>query len=343
MRHLLLAVLAALLALPAAAQRRIRLGPTVTAVSLQDAVGAAHTFWAYGGAAAFLTGDDSELGLAVARYHDLSPDNCARALTLFALDSYFYPVGAKGVAPFASTQVGIGRVTESTPRFGCGVLPTTSTSTQIGLAYGLGVRVAAGSHVVAMLEGRFFQMPQSAMQTLEARASAAIALGRARQSELLAGTLGPTLSVLIPVSGPLRARAPLPGIRFRRDAKRRGSVGLQIDYAPLEVTSGCTSRCEPFAVLFAPGYESALHPSWGRLYAAAGVLLAGFPAEGTDRGLAQGLHGGLGADLYAGRAMITLNARLLWLERATGESVFGVQVGAGVSPALKPAAAATRH
>ena len=328
-------------AAPAAAQRRLRIGPTITAAWLQDGLGSSHSFTAWGGALAFVTGDDSEMGFTIVRYDDLSADNCERSLTLYALDSYFYPIGARGIAPFASTQVGLGQLTESSPQFGCGLLPTTSQSTQIGLGYGLGLRIGAGSYAVAMLEGRFFQVPNSAIQTLEARASASFAFGPRREGNFLAGTLGPTVGVLIPIGGPLRARAPLAGVRFRRDAKGKSTVGLQIDYASLEITTGCSSDCTPFAVLFAPGYETALHPRWGRFYAEAGLLLAGFPAPGADRGMAQGLHGGFGADVYAGRAMVTLGSRLLWLQRSSGENVFGVQVGAGISPRLvHPKAAA---
>ena len=39
-------------------------------------------------------------------------------------------------------------------------------------------------------------------------------------------------------------------------------------------------------------------------------------------------------DLYGGRVMWNLNARLLWLQRNSGENVFGVQVGASLSPKL---------
>lgn len=344
MRYVALLLVVLLAPADAVAQRRVRLGPVFTAVSLQDGSGASHSFTAFGGAVALVTGDDSELGVAVARYDNLSPDNCARSLTFYALDSYFYPVGARGIAPFASTQIGLGQLTESNPRFGCGLLPNIQTTTEIGLGYGLGVRVSAGSHAVVMVEGRFFQVPHSAIQTLEARASASFAFGPMRQGEFLAGTLGPTISYLIPVSGPLRARAPFFGVRFRRDAKTKSTVGLQIDYAAFDITTGCATQCEPFAILFAPGYEAAVHPRWGRFYGEAGLLLAGFPAPGADRGIAQGLHGGLGADLYSGRAMVTLGARFLWLQRSSGENVFGVQIGAGVSPKLvHPKAAAAGH
>ena len=65
-----------------------------------------------------------------------------------------------------------------------------------------------------------------------------------------------------------------------------------------------------------------------------GVLLAGVYSQGSDRGIAQGAHGGLGADFYSGRMMWNLNARLLWLQRNSGENVFGVQVGVSLSPRL---------
>jgi hypothetical protein len=152
---------------------------------------------------------------------------------------------------------------------------------------------------------------------------------------LLAGTLGPAVSAFIPISGSLRGRAPFAGVRFRRETKKTGSLGLEIDYAPLEVTAGsCAPGCRPNAILFAPGYEASVRPPWGRLYGEIGLLLAGFYAQGPDRGIAQGAHGGLGADFYSGRVMWNLNGRLLWLQRNSGENVFGVQVGVSLSPPI---------
>jgi hypothetical protein len=331
-------------ALPLQAQRRIRIGPTITAVSLQDATGSSHSFTAFGGTLAFLTGDDSELGLVVARYADLAADDCVRNLTFVALDSYFYPVGAGGIAPYAVTEVGLGRLRESFPAFGCGLLPNVQQSTQLGLAYGLGVRVSGGQWIAATVEGRFFQVPNSAIQSLEARAAVAATFGPRRKTDLGAGTLGPVISYLIPVAGPLRARAPFAGVRFRRDTQKRGTLGLQIDYAPLEITASCSARCAPFAILFAPGYEASAHASWGRFYGTAGIMLAGFPSAGDDRGMAQGLHGGIGADLFSGRLMTNVSARLLWIQRNSDENVFGVQVGVSLSPRLeRPVAGALGH
>lgn len=338
MRALTFAVLALVAAAPGAAQRRLRFGPNITAVSLQDALGASQSFMAYGGTVALLTGDDSELGLLVARYADLSADNCVREMTFAALDSYFYPIGARGIAPYAVTEIGLGKLKESTPQFACGLIPTVTTSTQIGIAYGLGVRVAAGRWLAGLVEGRFFQMPNSAIQTLEARAAVQATFGPMRVGDFQAGTVGPSVSYWFPISGPLRARAPFPGVRFRRDTKKRkSSVGLQIDYAPLEIRTGCSSQCEPFAILFQPSYEASLHPAWGRFYGGLGVMLAGFPEPGPDRGIAQGIHAGLGADFFTGRRLMTnVNIRGTWLQRATKENVFGVQVGVSLSPRLDP-------
>src|SRR6266568_935917 len=147
--------------------------------------------------------------------------------------------------------------------------------------------------------------------------------------------LGPAASFMIPIAGSLRGRAPFVGVRFRRDTKKTGSVGLQIDYAPLRITGSCPlSGCEESAVLFAPGYEASARPAWGRLYGELGLLLAGVYSEGPDRGLAQGAHGGIGVDLFGGWVMWNLNSRLLWLQRSNGENVFGVQVGVSVSPRI---------
>jgi hypothetical protein len=319
------------------AQRRYRIGPTVSSIGIEDGAGNGHAFTSYGGSIALITGDDGESGLSFAHYADLSTDGRARRLTLYALDSYYYPIGTRGIAPFAATELGLARVTESGS--GCllllGCEDTLSATSQVALGFGLGVRVNVAHQVAGLLEGRFLQVPGSNIQALEARANVSIAFGPQRTGEFLEGTLGPAVSVFIPVSGALRARSPFAGVRFRRDTKTAGTVGLQIDFAPLKVTASCSPPgCEPNAVLFAPGYEASVRPAWGRIYGVAGLLIAGVYTQGPDRGVAQGLHGGLGADLYSGRLMWNANARLLWLRRNSGENVFGVQLGVNLSPKI---------
>jgi len=316
------------------AQRRFRLGPMLSSLSLEDASGTGHGFTAWGGSIALITGDDGETGLTVARYGDLALNSCERSLTLYALDSYYYPVGTRGVAPFASGELGLARVTDADQGL-LGLCGSTQPTSQLAIGFGLGVRVNAGSDVAALVEGRFLQVPNSAIQGLEARANVSLAFGSPHTGEFLDGTLGPAASVMIPIAGSLRGRAPFVGVRFRRDTKKTGSVGLQIDYAPLRITGSCPlSGCEESAVLFAPGYEASARPAWGRLYGELGLLLAGVYSEGPDRGLAQGAHGGIGVDLFGGRVMWNLNSRLLWLQRSNGENVFGVQVGVSVSPRI---------
>jgi len=316
------------------AQRRFRLGPMLSSLSLEDASGTGHGFTAWGGSIALITGDDGETGLTVARYGDLALNSCERSLTLYALDSYYYPVGTRGVAPFASGELGLARVTDADQGL-LGLCGSTQPTSQLAIGFGLGVRVNAGSDVAALVEGRFLQVPNSAIQGLEARANVSLAFGSPHKGEFLDGTLGPAASFMIPIAGSLRGRAPFVGVRFRRDTKKTGSVGLQIDYAPLRITGSCPlSGCEESAVLFAPGYEASARPAWGRLYGELGLLLAGVYSEGPDRGLAQGAHGGIGVDLFGGRVMWNLNSRLLWLQRSNGENVFGVQVGVSVSPRI---------
>ena len=100
--------------------------------------------------------------------------------------------------------------------------------------------------------------------------------------------------------------------------------------------TGCSSDCEPNAILFAPGFEPSLRTGWGRLYASLGLLLAGFPSVGPDRGMAQGAHGGLGTDiLTSGSLMVNVNSRVLWLQRNGGANVFLLQTGLSVSPKLE--------
>ncbi len=336
---LVAAALALLGASFAHAQRRVRIGPTYSSVSLEDRSGSSHSFSSFGGSVALITGDEGETGLTIARYNDLSTDKGLRRLSLYALDSYYYPVGTRAVvAPFAVTALGLARVTEVDSLCLVSIIPcsaSASATSQLALAFGLGMRVNVGGAVVATLAGRFLEVPGSQIQALEAVANASVALGDVHKGQLLAGTLGPVVSAFIPISGPLRGRSPFAGVRFRRDTKKAGSLGLQIDYAPLEVTAGsCAPGCRPNAILFAPGYEASVRPAWGRVYGVVGFLLAGFYAEGPDRGMAQGAHGGVGADFYSSRAMWNLNARLLWLQRNSGENVFGLQAGVSVSPRI---------
>jgi len=341
MRRLILclvAIVALGLCPPAAAQRRARIGPTLSWLSLRDGAGTSHPYPSFGGSVALLTGDDAETGFTVSRYNDLAQGDSVRRLTFFGLDSYYYPVGAKGVAPFASVALGLARVTESASVCPLLCKDTVSTTSQLGLGFGLGLRVgAAGDHATALVEARFFQVPATSIQALEARANVSLLLGNPRASELLNGTVGPELGFLIPVSGPMRGRGPTFGVRFRRDTKKpASSLALHVDYAPLKITTGCSANCEPNAILFAPGYELSGRPRWGRVYGEIGALLAGFYEEGSDRGMAQGAHGGLGVDINSGESLvINLNSRLIWLQRNTGENVFAVQVGVGVSPKVR--------
>ena len=340
MRPILLGLAAVTLAGHVAAQGRARIGPTVSTISIQDGSGASHSYSSYGGTFALLTGDDGEVGLAVSRYNDLSSSSCVRQLTFFGVESNYYPVGAKGVAPFASSALGLAHVTDQDVGL-LGICSSAAATNQIGLGFGLGVRFNVGNQVAALVEGRFFQVPNSAIQALEGRANVSIAFGKPRKTELLNGTLGPAIGMLFPLSGPLEGRGPTLGVRFRRDTKKSATLGLQVDYAPLRVRQGCSSDCEPYAILFAPGYEASLHSSWGRLYGELGFLLAGFPSQGSDRGIAQGAQGGLGADIFGGGSLMwNVNARVLWLQRNSGENAFLMQLGVSISPKLEPAVTA---
>src|SRR5947208_16340026 len=80
------------------AQRRVRIGPTYSSVSLEDGSGSSHSFSSFGGSVALISGDEGETGLAIARYNDLSTDKGLRRLSLYVLDSYYYPVGPLALA-----------------------------------------------------------------------------------------------------------------------------------------------------------------------------------------------------------------------------------------------------
>lgn len=340
MRTLSTVLIALVIAGTAAAQRRARIGPTVSSISIEDGSGGSQSFTSFGGSVAFLSGDDGEIGVGVSRYGDLSSSSCVRQMTFVGLESNYYPIGPKGVAPFASSAVGLARVLDQDPMLallGCDT--GAQTTNELGLGFGLGVRVNLGNQASALVEGRFFQVPNSAIKALEGRANVSFAFGATnKKTQLLNGTLGPAIGVLTPLSGPLEGRGPALGVRFRRDQKKGGALGLQIDYAPLNVRTGCSTNCRPYAILFAPGYEPSLHPPWGRFYAEVGLLLAGFPQIGDDRGVAQGAHAGLGADIFSGRTLMTnVNARVLWMQRndPNNRNAFILQVGGSLSPRLE--------
>ena len=202
-RLLLFAVAAAGLAAPLAAQRPVRIGPVYASLSLDDGTGSSHRFSAYGGTLALLTADDDETGFTIMRYHDLATSSCPRSLTFFGLDDAYFPVGASGVAPFASTELGLARVLDTDKGLlglGCSAPVTTS---EIGFGFGLGLRITAGKDASAQVEGRFFQVPNSAIQALEVRANVSLLVGPPRVTQLTNGTFGPAVAYLMPISGPL--------------------------------------------------------------------------------------------------------------------------------------------
>jgi len=281
MRTFSLSVTLLTLASGVAAQGRARIGPVVSTISIEDGSGANHSYSSWGGVFALLTGEDGELGFGVSRYSDLSSNSCTREMTFYGVESNYYPVGPKGVAPFASTALGLARIIDQDAGL-LGICSSSAPTNQLGLGFGLGVRFNAGNQVAALLEGRFFQVPNSAIQALEGRANVSFAFGRPRRTDLLNGTFGPAVGLLFPLSGPFEGRGPTFGVRFRRDTKKAATLGLQVDYAPLRIRQGCSSNCEPYAILFAPGYEASVHPAWGRLYGELGFLLAGFPSQGAD-------------------------------------------------------------
>src|SRR3989441_12779882 len=89
-----------------AAQRRARIGPTVSSISIEDGSGSSHSFTSFGASVAFLTGDDGELGIGVSRYGDLSSHSCVRPMTFGGLESHYYPFGPQGIAPYAPSALG---------------------------------------------------------------------------------------------------------------------------------------------------------------------------------------------------------------------------------------------
>src|SRR5258708_13553965 len=142
MRTLTILLLALAAAGNAVAQRRARIGPTVSTISIENGSGGSNSFTSFGGSLAFLSGDDGEVGVGVSRYGDLSSSSCVRQMTFVGLESNYYPIGAKGVAPFASTEVGLARVLDQDPLLpllGCNT--SAQTPNQTGFAFRLRTRL----------------------------------------------------------------------------------------------------------------------------------------------------------------------------------------------------------
>lgn len=333
----LLALAGAACVAPLAAQRPLRIGPVYSSLSLEDASGTSHHFSGFGGSVALLTGDDDETGLSILRYNDLATSACPRSLTFFGLDDDYFPVGASGIAPFASTELGLARVLDTDKGLLGLSCSAPQTTTEIGFGFGFGLRITAAGDASGQVEGRFFQVPNSAIQALEVRANVSILVGPPRVTQLTNGTLGPSVGFLIPISGPLKGRGPLLGVRFRRDTKKRSSVlGLEVDWAPLKAAAACSGTgCAEDAVLFQPGYEASYRPAWGRIYGELGPVLAGFFSQGPDRGVAQGAQGGLGVDVEKNGILYNLSSRLLWFQPGSGGNVFAVQLGVSIGPAIR--------
>ena len=325
------------IAAPLVAQRPVRIGPIYSSLSLQDATGTSHRFSGLGGTIALLTADDDETGFTILRYNDLATSSCPRALTFFGLDDDYFPVGATGIAPFASTELGLARVLDTDKGLLGLSCSAPQTTTELGYGFGFGLRVTAGKDASGQVEGRFFQVPNSAIQALELRANVSVLVGQPRVTQMTNGTLGPAVAFLIPISGPLEGRGPLLGVRFRRDTKKASSVlGLEVDWAPMKITGTCPSTgCNEDAILFQPGYEASYRPSWGRIYGELGPVLAGFFSQGPDRGVAQGAQGGFGVDIEQHGVLYNLSSRLVWFQPGSGGNVFAVQVGASVGPAIR--------
>src|SRR5437660_463338 len=158
MRTLSTILIALVIAGHAAAQRRVRLGPTVSSISIEGSSGAGQSFTGFGGSLAVLSGDDGEVGIGVSRFGDLSNNSCVRQMTFFGLESNYYPVGAKGVAPYASSSVGLARVTDQDVGL-LGVCSSATPTSEIGLGFGLGVRFNLGAQASAVLEGWVLLLP----------------------------------------------------------------------------------------------------------------------------------------------------------------------------------------
>lgn len=308
---------------PLAAQRTFQVGAAASSLTPTGTsdhhTGATLTF-------GWLGGSTSMTEAYLSRYGDADFNTGVRGVTVYGLDSKYFPVEAAGIAPYLSTGIGLFRYTEPG-----GLL--TSPSPQWGFVstMGLGLGANLTDHLWLAGEGRL--RVDNGDRSIEYRLQGSYGFGKLRPMASRPGTVEPfAIGIARLGHGPYTAASPLAGIRFRRDESRHSSIAVDVGVARLDDDRPGAEPVTTWVMM--PSAEHGWATSWGRPFLELGPQMLGF-IGGTDDGMKVGIHAGGGADIYLSPTIESaLLTRVTWFQSSDGRHQFGLQLGIAVGPRL---------
>lgn len=316
-------LLAGISVAPLAAQRTFQVGAALSQLTPTGAsdhhTGATLTL-------GWLGGSTSMTEAYLSRYGDADFNTGVRGVTVYGLNSKYFPVEAAGVAPFLSTGIGLFKYTQPG-----GLL--TSPSEQWGFVstMGLGLGANLTDHVWLGAEGQL--RVDNGDRSTELLVQGNYGFGKLRPMASRPGTIEPfALGIARLGHGPYTAASPLAGIRFRRDESRHSSIAVDVGIARFNDDRPGAERVTTWVMM--PSAEHGWGTSWGRPFLELGPQMLGF-IGGTDDGMKVGVHVGGGADVYLSPAIESaLLTRVTWFQSSDGRHQFGLQLGVAIGPRL---------
>ncbi len=306
---------------PLAAQRVFRFGAGVSSLA-PDGGADALTGWTAG--LGYLPTTSSETSLLVTRYAGTGFGTDASDVTLYGIESRYFPVEIFGVAPYFSTGFSLFKY-ETDPLLGD---PTSEWAFSSTMGLGLGASITDRWWLGG--EGRL--RSDNDQRSTEYRLFASYGVGKLREARSKPGTIEPFIAAIARLGhGPYQAESPYLGIRFRREESRKTSAAVDVGLVSFADPDGgediSTWMIQPAAEL---GWVGA----GGRPFIAIGPSMIGF-VGGPDDGMRVGLHLGGGSDFYlSDKVELALLSRVTWFQSSLGKHQFGLQFGVAVGPRL---------
>jgi hypothetical protein len=306
---------------PLAAQRTFRFGAAVSSL-VPD--GGADPIRGWTASLGYLPTTTSETALLITRYPGTGFGTDEPDVTMYGLESRYFPVEIAGVAPYFSTGFGLFSY-ETDPLLGS---PTTEWAFSSTMGLGLGASITDRWWIGG--EGRL--RADNGERSTEYRISASYGVGKLREARSKPGTIEPFIAAIARLGhGAYRAESPLIGVRFRREESRRTSAAVDV---------GATSFADPdggeaiSTWVLQPAAEFGWAGPRGRPFIAVGPSMLGF-IGGPDDGMRVGLHLGGGSDFYlSDQVELALLSRVTWFQSSGGRHQFGLQLGVAVGPRL---------
>jgi hypothetical protein len=306
---------------PLAAQRTFRFGAAVSSL-VPDGGGDKVTGWT--AALGYLPNSTSETALLITRYAGTGFGTDESGVTMYGLESRYFPVEVAGVAPYFSTGFSLFSY-ETDPLLGS---PTTEWAFSSTMGLGLGASITDRWWLGG--EGRL--RADNGQRSTEYRLFASYGVGKLREARSKPGTIEPFIAAIARLGhGPYRAESPYLGVRFRREESRRTSAAVDV---------GVTSFADPdggeaiTTWVLQPAAEFGWAGERARPFIAVGPSMLGF-IGGPDDGMRVGLHLGGGSDFYlSDQVELALLSRVTWFQSSVGKHQFGLQLGVAVGPRL---------